>query len=139
MTPILAYNYRDTAEFQAAAVQMAQGGYYPISQPYTAGTKSHSAGLFILGLIGLLFFIVPGILILLVWAVVTTSPPGMLTVTYQLTGIAAPAAPETFDGWVHRVGVREARAAVERDVQNATITRDDYANRVAAIDRLQLD
>lgn len=51
----------------------------------------------------------------------------------------SPAAPETFDGWVHRVGVREARAAVERDVQNATITRDDYANRVAAIDRLQLD
>jgi len=81
MTPILAYNYRDTAEFQAAAVQMAQGGDYPISQPYTAGTKSHSAGLFILGLIGLLFFIVPGILILLVWAVVTTSHPGMLTVT----------------------------------------------------------
>lgn len=69
MTPILIYNYRDTAEFQAAAVQMAQGGYYPISQSYTAGTKSHSTGLFIFGLIDLLFFIVPGILILLVFVI----------------------------------------------------------------------
>ena len=96
MTPILVRSYAGSSfvagqAFQQDAANMAVGGYYPINQTYVPGGESHSTGLFILGILGLLLLIVPGLLILLVWAVHTSQEPGMLTVTYQQTGNFAPA------------------------------------------------
>jgi hypothetical protein len=91
MTPILVYTYANAAEFQAGAAHMARGGYYPINQSYKPGATSHNPLLLILGIIGLLFFIIPGVILLIIWAAYTTTGPAILTVTYQLTGNFAPA------------------------------------------------
>jgi hypothetical protein len=91
MTPILVYTYANAAEFQAGAAHMARGGYYPINQSYKPGATSHNPLLLILGIIGLLFFILPGVILLIIWAAYTTTGPAILTVTYQQTGNFAPA------------------------------------------------
>jgi hypothetical protein len=71
--------YVTQQQYQIDAAQMAQAGWFPIAQTQVEGDRS--AALLILGIIGLLFLLVPGILILILWAV--KRGPSKLTVTYQ--------------------------------------------------------
>ena len=71
--------------FQLDAARMSQAGWFPIAQTWVEGDRS--TGLLIVGVIGLLFVLVPGILILIGWAVYRG--PGSLTVTYQYRAPAA--------------------------------------------------
>ena len=65
--------------FQLDATQMSAAGWFPITQSWIEGQRS--AALLILGIIGLLFFIIPGLIILVIWAAYRGA--GSLTVTYQ--------------------------------------------------------
>lgn len=65
--------------FQQDAAQMSAAGWFPIAQAVVEGRRS--GFILILGIIGLLFFIVPGLVFLVIWAVY--HGPSSLTVTYQ--------------------------------------------------------
>jgi len=71
--------------FQLDAARMSQAGWLPIAQTWVEGDRSTL--LLVVGVIGLLFGVVPGILILIGWAVYRG--PGSLTVTYQYRSSAA--------------------------------------------------
>jgi hypothetical protein len=107
-------------EFQTDAPTMAAAGWFPTTQQWIPGSSGAAAAILAY--------------VTMVWM----KRPGTLYVTYQAHGPAV-VPPESFEDWVYRVGVVEARGALERDMSNEAITRGEYADGVAAIDHLQLD
>lgn len=66
-------------QYQIDAAQMSQANWFPVAQTWVEGPRRTL--LLVLGILGLLFILLPGILFLIAWLVYRR--PGSLTVTYQ--------------------------------------------------------
>ena len=108
------------AAFQEDAELLADDGWEPTNQQWHPASSTGAAAL-------------------IAWiSWVWIKKPGALWVTYQADGNPGPPE-ETFEEWVYRVGVQEARATLEDEVRDRVISRAEYNDHVAEIDRLQLD